>query len=78
MIQKPVPEASVNFISFSYAFFFFLGISDIPADGHKIYFMQVKIFFAFPEHKKEKLFSSEKEKILSYLLQGRMHIGEFV
>ena len=44
----------------------------------KIYFVEGKIFLAFPEYKKEKLFLSEKEKIFFALLLAKCVFGIFV
>jgi hypothetical protein len=50
--------------SFSYSFFLFLSFRESEGVGHKIYFMEAKKYFVFRGHKKEKIFSSEKEKIV--------------
>ena len=52
------------FFSFSCAFFFFLCSGRRLSWKAKIYFMWSKINFMLAGHKKEKLFSSEKEKIV--------------
>lgn len=53
----------VLIFSFSYGFFLFLLVGFEFSRQTKIYFVGSKIYLVFPEHKKEKLFSSEKEKI---------------
>ena len=64
--------------SFSYAFFLFLCLVSGDGQEGKIYFVVSKIYFAFIERKKEKLFSSEKEKIVSRVLCGIPERGKFV
>lgn len=61
----------MKIFSFSYSFFLFLlFMLKARLDG-KIYFMEAKIFLVFSEHKKEKLFLSEKEKIFFRLLSAK-------
>ena len=52
--------------------------SCLPLPETKIYFMRVKINFDFWEHKKEKLFSPEKEKIFSGVLRLFVGLRTFV
>lgn len=68
MIKNAFQYVVVMIFSFSYSFFLFLSFSLWMLQSSKIYFVEGKIFLAFPEHKKEKLFLSEKEKIFFDLL----------